>query len=698
MDSPVTDPAATDSLRELARQLAQTQRFTLGVPRQFTIADDGSRVLFLRSRDGRDRASCLWALDEGGERLLADPSALGGGGALPEDERIRRERVRERSTGIGAYSADRSATTSVFSLDGRLWTVSIDGGVRWLPSAGPAVDPRIDPGASRVSYVTDGALHVIELSGGTDRPLASPEAPDVTYGLPEHVAAEEMGRLRGHWWSPDGTKLLVARVDNGSVERWWLTDPSDPGAEPRQMRYPVAGTANAEVSLFVYDLDGTRREVLWDHEAFEYLTTAAWDRLGPLASVQSRDQRTVRILAVDPASGETACVWEGIDKHWVDLVPGVPLRTGSGRLVVVSDVGGSRRLVIDGELVTGDGLQVREVAGAAGEAVWFVASTEPTECHVWRYTEEDGATRLTEEPGLHRLSLGGDTAVLESFTEHGHRFVISGPTLGGRRIACLEEPPAVAPRIWWLSVGPRRLRTALVLPSSHEEGARRLPVLMFPYAGPAVQRVTRARHWYFVEAQWFAEQGFAVVIADGAGTPGRGPEWEREVYGDMLTAVIADQIAALEGAAESCTDLDLGKVAIRGWSYGGLLALACVLRRPDVFHAAVAGAAPADVRMSDTYCLERFLGHPDETPENYVRCSPVLEAARLRRPLLIVHGLADDNVVVADALRTSAALLAAGKQHELLLIPTATHMVVDPQDHENLLLHELRFLHKSLGR
>ena len=655
-------------------------------------------MLYIRSRHGRDRTSCLWALDEGGERLLADPAALGGESALPEAERVRRERVRERSTGIVSYSADRTAATSVFSLGGQLWIATIGADLRRLPSAASAHDPRIDPDGARIAYVSDGALHLLELTEGTSRLLAAPESPEVSYGLPEHVAAEEIGRLRGHWWSPDGTRLLVARVDNGPVERWWLTDPSDPGSEPRQMRYPVAGTANAEVSLFVYDVGGARREVRWDRRAFEYLTTAAWDRLGPLVSVQSRDQRTLQILAVDPASGDTTCIWQATDEHWVSLVPGAPVRTDSGRLVAVADVGGARRLVVDGQPVTGDGLEVREVAGVEGETVWFVASIEPTESHVWRYTDSDGPTCITEEPGLHRLSRAGDTAVLESFTERGHGFVIRGPVLGGTAIPCLEEEPIVEPKIRWLSVGPRGLRSALVLPSSHEDGALRLPVLMYPYAGPAAQRVTRARHWYFVEAQWFAEQGFAVVIADGAGTPGRGPKWEREISGDILTPVIADQIVALEGAAEVCGDLDLDRVAIRGWSYGGLLALACVLRRPDVFHAAVAGAAPADVRMSDTYCLERYLGHPHETPGNYLRCSPMLEAESLRHPLLIVHGLADDNVVVADALLTSAALFAAGKQHELLLLPAATHMVVDPKDHENLLLHELRFLQESLGR
>ncbi len=373
-------------------------------------------------------------------------------------------------------------------------------------------------------------------------------------------------------------------------------------------------------------------------------------------------------------------------------------RTDSGRLVVVSDRDGARRLVVDGTTVTGDDVQVREVLGTVGETVWFVASTEPTEQHIWTYTEGQGSTRLTEDPGLHHATVRGETAVVESFTECGHRARVRGPALGDISVSCLDDTPVLEPDIQWLSVGPRALRTALILPKGYEPGKGSLPVLMCPYAGPGVQQVTRGRHWYFVEAQWFAEQGFAVVIADGAGTPGRGPAWEREVYGDVLTAVIADQVAALEGAAEHCRDLDLGRVAIRGWSYGGLLAYACVVRRPDVFHAAVAGAAPVDfLRLSgDTQWLERYLGHPEERPENYRRCSPVYEAAALSRPLLIVNGTADDIVVAADALHLSAALLAAGRQHELLLLPKATHMVMDPEVTADLLVHELRFIRQSL--
>lgn len=687
-------------LRALPRQMARTQRFSLGVPRATTVADDGSHLLFLRSRSGQDRTSCLWVLDGDGERLLADPDDLGDLGddsGLSDAELARRERVRERTSGIVAFSADRAAAIAAFALGAGLWLATLDGRVTSMPCAGPPVDPRIDPSGRHVAYVAGGALHVLTLSDRSDALLAAPESADVTYGLPEHVAAEEMHRLRGHWWSPDGTQLLVARVDNGRVRRWWVSDPSDPNATPRQVFYPVAGSPNARVTLSIVGLDGTATGVLWDQEGFEYLATAAWDEHGPLISVQTRDQRTVRTLAVDPATGQTSLLGEDTDPCWVRLVPGAPARTGLGRLVTVSDADGARRLLVDGAAVTADNLQVREVLGVHGETVWFAASTDPTEEHVWTYSPVAAATPFTCEPGLHRAFVGGETVVLHSFTETGHVVRVHGPALGGTSVASLDEEPLVTPGIRWLTIGERAIRTALVLPTGHRDGDRRLPVLLCPYAGPAMQRVTRARHWHFVEAQWFADQGFAVVIADGAGTPGRGPDWEREIAGDVLSPVLADQVAALEGTAQHCGDLDLGRVAIRGWSYGGLLSLAAVLRLPDVFHAAVAGAAPTDMRLYDTHYRERYLGHPDEQPDSYARCSPLFEAGKLRRPLLLVHGLADDNVVVANTLRMSSALVAAGKPHELLLLPSTTHVARDPNQTADLLMYELGFLSRSLA-
>jgi dipeptidyl-peptidase-4 len=697
-------------LDEFPRQLARTRRFTLGVPRAVTISADGGRVLFLRTSGGEDPVSRLWLLDLArarGEELLADPTATWnvGSGEVPEAERIRRERVRELSSGIVAYSADESCRTVAFALDGQLWVVPVPASGQpsalpaLVPTAGPVTEPRIDPTGQRVAYVTDGALHVVELDTNVDRALATPEQAEVTYGLPEHVAAESMYRYQGFWWAPDGRQLLVARVDNSPVQRWWIADPADPQQAPRAIRYPAAGTANADVTLHVLRLDGTRTEVNWDRQAFEYLTTASWDAHGPLLSVQSRDHRTLQILAADPATGRTSLLHEERDPAWVELTYGAtPLRTTAGRLVHVSDRDGDRRLVVDATPVTPDGLQVREVSGADGEAVYFIGIQEPTEEHLWRYHPEQGLDRISDAPGVHGGTAAGGTVVRSSWTEAGATMTVTRPgEATARPIECLAAEPVLKPRITWLTVGARALRAALLLPSWYEPGTTRLPVLMSPYGGPALQLVLRMRSSAFCEDQWFAEHGFAVLVVDGRGTPGRGPAWEKTVSGDALSAPVEDQADALKAVAEQFPDLDLSKVGIRGWSFGGALAAMAVIRRPEVFHAAISGAAPHDQRLYDTYWRERSLGHPEQNPEAYDRSSTVTQAADLTRPLLLIHGIADDNVVVAHTLRMSSALLAAGRPHQVLPLSGATHMPTEENTVSQLLRHQLHFLNEALG-
>ena len=269
-----------------------------------------------------------------------------------------------------------------------------------------------------------------------------------------------------------------------------------------------------------------------------------------------------------------------------------------------------------------------------------------------------------------------------------------------RAIASLAEVPALpAPRPVLFRAGPREIQTAVLFPSWHRPGQGALPVLLDPYGGPHAQRVVRARGAYLVP-QWFAEQGFAVVIADGRGTPARGPAWERAVAGDLAGPVLEDQVDALHAAADRFGDLDTGRVAIRGWSFGGYLAALAVLRRPDVFHAAVAGAPVTDWRLYDTHYTERYLGFPDHDRAAYDRSSLINLAERAvvtPRALMLIHGLADDNVVVAHTLQLSAALLAAGYPHAVLPLSGITHMASQETVAENLLLLQLDFLRRALA-
>ena len=507
--------------QSLPRQLARTQRFTLGVPDQFTVAKDGARVLFLRSRAGDDPVSCLWVLDagSGAERLLADPAALPGGAEedLPDAERSRRERGRISGTGITGYAADDAARLVAFALSGGLWTVDVTSGqVRRLPAAAGVVDPRPDPAGQRIAYVAGGALRVIEADGSADRALAEPDGPAVTFGLAEHVAAESMGRTRGSWWAPGGRRLLVARVDSAAVGLWYIGHPADPGNPPQAIRYPAAGTTNAEVTLWIIRLDGTRTRVRWDRDAFEYVPEAGWDSRGPYATVQSRDQRTLRWLGIDPDYGATWMLDEQHDECWVQLVPGLPARLRDGALVSHADRLSTRHLTVNRVLVTPPGLQLREVLGVDGEQVLFTASpaADPTQAQLYSYRIKEGMRPLSTEPGVHTGVRRGGTLV----------HVASGPDRPGshatvRRaaepavtIASLAEPPVLDLSATPLTLGPRELRSLLFLPSWHRAGDGKLPVLLDPYGGPGMQKVTAAQGAELFVSRWLAEQGFAVLV------------------------------------------------------------------------------------------------------------------------------------------------------------------------------------------
>jgi dipeptidyl-peptidase-4 len=451
----------------------------------------------------------------------------------------------------------------------------------------------------------------------------------------------------------------------------------------------------------VADLLGGVVPVQWDADAFPYLASVRWDERGLTLEVQSRDQRRTQVLVVNHVTGATTVRVERHDPVWVDLVAGTPAWLGTRVVTTVDDPAtDTRRLALDGEAVSPPGLQVRRVVGVHAEAdeVLVAASgSDPTEVHVSTVRPDGTVRTLTAGAGVHDAVAGGGVVVTTS-SGMDHDGAVVRVLRGGTEVAAVAshaEVSVVVPSVAFSVVGTRELRTAVLLPGGADPDVP-LPVLLDPYGGPHAQRVLRARS-AFHTSQWLADQGFAVVVADGRGTPGRGPAFEKAVHLDLAGPVLDDQIDALHAVAAADARLDLARVAIRGWSFGGYLAALAVLRRPDVFSAAVAGAPVTDWRLYDTHYTERYLGHPDEQPDAYARTTLLTEAARLERPLLLVHGLADDNVVVAHTLQLSRALLEAGRPHQVLPLSGVTHMTPQEVVAENLLLLQVAFLREALG-
>jgi dipeptidyl-peptidase-4 len=713
---------------------AITRRFTLGVPRGVLIVGpEGQRtVLYLRSDAGDDPVTHLWRLDPytGATTRLLDARAFGGSDVdLPPEERARRERVREQAGGVTAFTVDRSGASVACALGGQLVIIDVaSAAARAIPMDHAVFDPRISPDGRHVAFHHDDGISVVALDSPSPQPRRLVDEPGVAWGRAEFIAAEEMSRQRGMWWSPCSTRLAVTRVDESDVQRIRLADLARPERDPAVVAYPFAGTANARVTLALIDVMTGEREAL-DLDAAagaadtEYLARVEWDVEPLLVAVQPRDQRALHVLAID-ADGPRS-VRRVTGDPWVELSSGVPAWLGG--LLTIEDVAGERgtlrrALCRDGVALTPEGVEVRGLlaierdAEGSGTVLVSVSLDDPTSVHVITVRISTDGTVVSgpvdAAPGLHHTMIAsaadGRTEIavhrVADLDDDAPRFSVE---VGDRRLAIevVAERPDLDVQVRMLELGPDRLRAALLLPSGAGPDVR-LPVVLDPYGGPHAQRVLQARAAYH-GSQWLADHGFAVLVVDGRGTPGRGPAFEHAVRGDLAGPALADQIAALDAAAVLEPRLDLSRVGIRGWSYGGTLAALAALRRPDRIHCAIVGAPVTDWRLYDTHYTERYLDHPDRDPDAYLRSAVVRPDGRLIGPdpgaehaapaeMLIVHGLVDDNVLAAHSLRLTEALHAAGYPFTFLPLTDATHMASDPLVAAKLLEVQARFLQRCL--
>lgn len=679
------------------RQYARTQRLSLGEPRSFTVSPDGSRVIFIRSHSGSDAVNTLWSLDTttGIEHELLDPRTLNTDlSELTAAELRQRERAREGASGITSYACNRDITLAVTVLGGNVVLIDLLSGDATMPSIESGVfDVRLSPDGSTISYLRGTSLCVASLTGD-ERVIASESNNAVSWGNAEFIAAEEMDRFRGYWWSPDSQSIAACRVDVSAINVWHIADPAHPELPATEHRYPAAGTPNASVSLHIISVATAAATPVELSGNWEYLNTVSWNSAGLIAQTQTRDQKQIDIHSIDSATGKATIVFTDTDEAWVELVSGVPALQHDGTLVTCADRDGARRLLVKDVAVTPTTMQVRSVVSTANSIV-FIANdiSTPWTTDAWMYhnetitrlTHSDGATSFTGSPTCYVSRISTLDTERAQFTVH--------TATATHDLASLTETSLVQPNVRIMSVGPRGIPVAILLP---RDGLfTKLPVLFDPYGGPHAQRVVASRAAYN-SSQWFADQGFVVVIVDNTGTPGKGSAWERGIVGDLAQTVLDDQVEILRDLNDLEPRADTSRVGIRGWSFGGYLAALAVLRRGDLFHAGVAGAPVTDWRLYDTHYTERYLGNPSINASAYEATSLFNDAEHLRQPLLLIHGLADDNVVAAHTLQLSSELLAAGKPHEVLPLSGVTHMTPQEVVAENLLLHQLAFLQRHL--
>lgn len=669
------------------------------VPASIAFSPDGGALTYLHSADGTLVRSLWWHdLASGERRVVCGPSPdTEAEASLSVEEQLRRERTRTSELGVTDYAWARHApqATVLVPLGGQLF-VSRDGGTAQpIEGIGGVSAASIAPDGRRVAYVADGDLWLIALDGTPPQRVTDDAEPGLFNGLAEYAAAEELERFEGMWWSHDGSLLAYAHVDERNVPPFVIAHLGAERPEHEVHRYPFAGGPNAQVSLRVVGATdpGPGAEVelgIGDG----YLARVVPEPSGGwLVAVLPRDQRSLRWLRVAP-SGRATELWTEVADPWLNL--DVHTRVlDDGRILRSTERSGFRHLELrtaDGgqgpTLTAGDWMVTGVVhADARRNEVLFMATAEGSmERHLYAVPLDPSAPatrpeRLTAEPGWHAAVASDDGSRWVdtwSSTERSPEVVLRARHDGERAVlhAATESAAAMglrAPELRQLTAGDGStvLNAAMYHPA--EPASNPPPCVVWVYGGPHFQH---AADTWFTNGEglrhYLAQCGVAVLVVDNRGATDRGLAFEGAIAGHFGSVEVADQAAAVQQLAQA-GEIDGSRVAITGGSYGGFMTLMCLIQRPDIFKAGVAVAPVTDQAGYDTAYTERYLGNPNTDPEAYARSSPLPRAAELPDSLLVIHGVIDENVHVRHSIRLLAARQAAGRQLELLLLPSDRH-------------------------
>jgi dipeptidyl-peptidase 4 len=692
-------PDFTDENLAYFKDVVETRNFTLGRPVSPRLTPDGAHVIFLRASTPRNPSLRLFEFEvaTGQERELLSPEQLLGGSEenLSPEEKARRERQRQSLRGFTSFQMSPDGARLLVILSGRVYLID-RGTQKFVALPGENwIDPRFSPDGHFVAGVRHRELHVVELATNASRQLTHGADEFISHGAAEFVAQEEMDRHEGYWWSPDSGHLIYQQTDESEVETRYIANSLHPEQKPANYAYPKAGSPNAKVRLGVISRDGSEpRWIDWDREKYPYVARADWSKAQAPATilVQNRHQTEQVLYALDSSTGQVRELLRETDSAWLELdnegdLP-VWLADGSHFLWTTE-----RRGAWQVELRDASGQFVREITPPsftyrglvglheAGGNVFVRGSRDPREVHLWRFPLAGGpGTQLTRELGNHQAVLKASAGrLVHTFDHFSGRSGAQVINADGASLAVLRTTAAPLPRRPTTELvraeSVPEMDAAITRPHDFQAG-QKYPVILQVYAGPTSKRVNAVLRDYLPD-QWMANQGYIVVRLDGRGTPWRGRDWQRIVKFNFIDIALNDQVAGLQALGGQFPELDLSRVGVTGWSWGGYFAAMATTRRPDVFRAGVVGAPVITWENYDTHYTERYLGLPQEQPEAYRVSNVTTYVNELQRPLLLIHGLTDDNVYFQHTLQLADALFMAGKHYELLPM-LGTHMIADP--------------------
>lgn len=694
-------------------------------PRAVQLSPDGKFLTMLRNRDTDRERFDLWMMDTatGVWRMLVDSQKLGSGAALSEAEKMQRERARIGGTkGIVSYDWAPDGRTILVPLDGDLFRARLTGEVEKLPAAaGPKLNAALSPAGKFASYLQDQNLVVMELATGKAARITPDGAGTVHWGEAEFVAQEEMARDQGYWWSPDDAYLAVERFDEAPVSIVTRAAIGAEGTSIVQQRYPKAGTPNALVELYVLDPAGQKRvKVDLGSDPDIYLARVDWAPDGKTLYVQrqNRAQTQLDLLAVDPKTGAARVLFseKAAPKSWVNLSYGLkPLADGS--LIWWSErdghghlyrwqAGAFTQLTEGAWEVAPDGISVDQKRGR----VYFQGNKDdPLERHLYwvDYRKPGAITRLTERGWWNTASMdaSGTRAIVGRSNPNQPRQVYLADA-DGKRIAWVQENAVDDPkhpyhaylaahrtRTFGTIKGPDGTELHWEMMTPKLEPGKRYPVFFQHYGGPHSQTVSRA--WGGALQQYLVQHGYIWFQIDNRGSANRGVAFESAIWHAMGSVEVQDQLA---GAAylRTLPFVDPKRIATYGWSYGGYMTLKMLQAAPGTFAAGISGAPVTKWELYDTHYTERYMGDPRTVPEAYSASGAIADAAKINDPLLMIHGMSDDNVVLENGTAMYAALQAKDVPFEMMLYPGQTHRVGGPGISEHLWHTILGFLDRNL--